>query len=173
MDQKLLKGLDLIQLLVESNGDNIESVKDLLSLNYNAIKLKDDIEKLENLKFMIIDGFFHCAAKDIVFTDIENIKKTFGRTLDRAYPIASETFMKLARTYWTFKLTLIECIPHNSACIQLLQDIDINFAGVFFPTPGPFSPSREQREITMRALLASSGANLDIEDFIKGNPYLM
>jgi hypothetical protein len=173
MDQKLLKGLNLIKLLVESKGDSIEQIKDLLGTNYSAVKLKDDMEKLEYLKYAIIDGFFHCAAKDIVFTDIGNIKKTYGRTLDQAYPIASETFMKLARTYWTFKVTLIECIPHNSTCIQLLQDVDINFAGLFFPTPGPFSPSREQREITMRALLASSGANLDIEDFVKGNPYLM
>jgi len=74
-------------------------------------------------------------------------------------------------SYWTFKLVLIECTTDQSVCTSLLQCIDVDFAGLFFPTPG-ISPPKELREKTMRTFIEQSGADLDVEDYIRGNFYL-
>jgi hypothetical protein len=122
----------------------------------------------------MFNGFFHCAAKGVTFTDISRIKKFYGRTLQEAYPGVSPTFMKLARTFWTFKIILNECTEATFVCDSLLQDIEINFAGLFFPTPDwlGMSPPKELREQTMRKFIEESGADLDVEDYIRGNYYL-
>jgi hypothetical protein len=170
--EKIDEGLRILQILVESAGGSIEPVQELLCKNHKDVKATDDIAQLKAIQYTAIDGFFHCAARDITFTDVSRIKKFFGRTLEENYPGVSPTFMKLARTYWTFKVFLNESIPDPSVCINLLYAIDINFAGLFFPTPGPFQPLKKLREKTMRTLIEQSGAKLDVEDFIKGNPYL-
>jgi hypothetical protein len=129
-------------------------------------------EHLEVLQYKAIEGFFHCAAKDVVFTGMDRVSKFYGRGLEQAYPGASPTFMKLARTYWTFKVVLNECLSDDSLCVRLLVAIYVSFCGVFFPTPGPFGPSRTQRMMAMRTLIEGSGADLDVEDYLRSNPYL-
>lgn len=168
---KVDEGLRMLQILVESAGGSIEPVRHLLRRNHSEVTSKVETALLEELRYTVVNGFFHCAARNITFTDLSRIKKFYGRTLEENYPEASPTFMKLARTYWTFKVILIECIPDPSVCVNLLQDIEIDFAGVFFPTPG-ISPPKELRETTMRTLIEQSGADLDVEDYIRGNFYL-
>jgi hypothetical protein len=168
---KLNESLRILQILVESAGGSIEPVQDLLRRNDTDVTDEDDIGRLKALYDVAIDGFFHCAARDITFTDVSRIKKFYGRTLEQTYPGASNTFMKLARTYWTFKVILNECTPDKSICINLLGAIDIAFAGVFFPTPGVSQP-KELRETTMRFLIEQSSAELDVEDYIRNNFYL-
>jgi len=190
---KLDENLRILQILVESAGGSIEPVRHLLRRNHEDITAEDDAARLKELLELAIDGFFHCAARNITFTELSRIEEfcgrtleenypgvsplalgwslECGRTLEENYPGASPTFMKLARTYWTFKLILIECTQEPSVCATLLGIIDINFAGLFFPTPG-ISPPKELREETMRTLIEQSGAELDVEDFIRGNFYL-
>jgi len=165
------EALRIIQILVESAGGSIEPVRHLLCKNHTDVTAKDDSIRLDELCYTAFNGFFHCAAQDVTFTDISRIEEFYGRTLEEAYPGVSHTFMKLARTYWTFKVILNECTSDTSVCVTLLQDIEINFAGLFFPTPG-ISPPKELREETMRSLIEQSGADLDVEDFIRGNLYL-
>ncbi len=162
----------MLKILVEAAGGKIEPVRHILSKHKDSdvpINLSEEIGTIGN---QAIDGFFHCAAKDIIFTDIEKISKYYGRGLKQAYPGASLTFMKLARTYWTFKVMLIHCLSDDSICVSLLNSIDINFSGIFFPTPGPFGPPREQRMMAMRTFIEESGADLDVEDYLRSNPYL-
>jgi len=199
---KLTEGLRILQILVESAGGSIEPVRQLLQRNHEDLTARDDIAQLKVLFEAAIDGFFHCAARNVTFTDVSRIQEFYGHlaseiaqatkkmgqvsriqefygyTLEENYPGASPTFMKLARTYWTFKVILNEMVlnnrstPDRSVCLDLLQAIDINFAGVFFPTPGPFGRPKKLREKTMRALIEQSGADLDVEDYIRGNFYL-
>ena len=156
---KLDKNLRILQILVESAGGSIEPVRHLLRRNHEDITAEDDAARLKELLELAIDGFFHCAARNITFTELSRIEEFCGRTLEENYPGASPTFMKL------------ECTQEPSVCATLLGIIDINFAGLFFPTPG-ISPSKELREETMRTLIEQSGADFDVEDFIRGNPYL-
>ena len=167
---KVDESLGFLQTLVESAGGSIEPFRHILVKNAD-VTAEDEFARLITLCDTAIDGFFHCAAQDVTFTDISRIEEFYGRTLEEAYPGVSTTFMKLARTYWTFKVILNECTPDPSVCVTLLQGIDINFAGLFFPTPG-ISPPKELREETMRTLIEQSGADLDVEDYIKGNFYL-
>jgi hypothetical protein len=166
------RALSILKTLVEAAGGSILPVQDVLSKpkDYNVPRVVR--EQLEVLQYKAIDGFFHCAAKDIIFTDVNRISRFYGRGLEQAYPRASLTFMKLARTYWTFKVVFNECLLDDSLCVSLLAAIDINFCGLFFPTPGPFGPPREQRMIAMRTLIEGSGADLDVEDYLCSNPYL-
>jgi hypothetical protein len=169
---KVDEGLRILGVLVEPAGGSIEAVRQTLHKNDTDVTGTDNIAQLEALFDIAIDGFFHCAAHNVTFTDVRRIKEFYGRTLEDAYPGASATFMKLARAYWTFKVALMKCVPHESVCINLLQKIDVNFAGVFFPTPGPFRPPKKLREKTMRTLIEQSGANFDVEDYIRSNFYL-
>ena len=168
---KIDESLRILQILVESAGGSIEPMRHLLRRNYEDITAEDDAARLKELSELAVDGFFHCAARNITFTELSRIEEFYGRTLEENYPGASPTFMKLARTYWTFKVILIECTQEPSVCATLLRDIDLNFAGLFFPTPG-ISPPKGLREETMRTFIEQSGADLDVEDFIRGNLYL-
>ncbi len=169
---KLDEGIRILRVLVESGGGSIEAVQQTLHKNDTDIKGADDVAQLEALYDIAIDGFFHCAAHNVTFTDVRRIREFYGRILEDTYPGAIATFMKLARTYWTFKVALMKCVPHESVCINLLQEIDVNFAGVFFPTPGPFGPPKKLREKTMRTLIGQSDADFDVEDYVRGNFYL-
>jgi hypothetical protein len=168
---KLEEALRILKLLVEPAGGSIESARSILSKNDHALT-EEEAAKLKGLYTKAIDGFFYCAAQDLTFTNISKIKEFYGLSLEDRYPGASLTFMKLARTYWTFKVILINISSDTSACVNLLGVIDNSFAGVFFPTPGPFQPPKQLREKTMRILIEQSGANLDVEDYIRGNFYL-
>jgi hypothetical protein len=163
--------LRILQTLVESAGGSIEPFRHILVQNADTTS-ESEIAQLSAVQYMAIDGFFHCAAKNLTFTNIGRIRQFFGRTLEEAYPGASPTFMQLARTYWTFKVLLNESMPASSVIVGLLQAIDILFAGVFFPTPGPFGRPKEERQKTMCVLIQQSGANLDVEDYVRGNFYL-
>jgi hypothetical protein len=163
--------LKILETLVESAGGSIEPFRHILVKN-NNLTPKTEINQINALFDKTIDGFFHCAAKNITFTDISKIKNFFGRTIEEAYPGVSPTFIKLARTYWTFKVFLNESPPDPSVVFSFLQMIEVSFAGVFFPFPGPIGPSKKKREETMRTLIKQSGANFDEEDYIRGNYYL-
>jgi len=166
---KLEEALRILKLLVEPLGGSIEPTLSILSKNDDELT-ESEAAQLRDLYNTAIDGFFVCAAIDLVFTNVSQIRELYS--LEERYPGASLTFMKLARTYWTFKVILIKIISDHSACVNLLGVIDNNFAGVFFPSPGPFQPPKQLREKTMRTLIEQSGANLDVEDYIKGNFYL-
>jgi hypothetical protein len=166
------KAMEMLRVLVETAGGSVEPVRTILSQNYDCNlppALKDELAALVHTA---IRGFFHCALRNIVFADISRIREFYGRTLEQNYPGASPTFMKLARTYWTFKVVLIECRGDTSLCMGLLGEIELNFAGLYFPMRGFFGPSKSQRMETMRKVMEMSGAALDIEDYLRGNPYL-
>jgi len=124
------------------------------------------------IKDIAILGFFHMAAKDQVFCPLERVAQYYGRPIPQAYPGCSRTFYRLTNTYFTFKVELIAVGHDASICASLLRRADLEFSGVFYPTPGPFAPPTAQREATMRTLILASGAPLDVEDFVRGNPYL-
>ena len=130
---KVDESLRILQILVESAGGSIDPFRHTLVKNVDGTS-KSSLAQLRALHDMAIDGFFHCAARDMTFTDVSRIERFYGRTLEENYPGVSPTFMKLARTYWTFKVFLNESAPDPSVVFGLLQAIDIPFAGLFFPT---------------------------------------
>jgi hypothetical protein len=162
----------ILQALVESAGGTLEPVQHIMGQGYTDDVARNHAGQLREIHDTAIAGFFHCAAANTTFTDVSRVTSYYGRGLEEAYPGATPTFMKLARTYWTFKVALISCTPNPSMAVKLLWAIDETFAGVFFPTPGPASLPNTLREATMRDLIVQSGAPLDADDYIRGNYYL-
>lgn len=162
----------VLQTLVEAAGGTLEPSVHLLDQLYTDQMAASHGMWLEQVQQAAISGFFHCAARDITFTEESRIESHYGAPLEAVYPGASNTFMALARTYWTFKVLLLGWRANSCLCVRLLWAIDQAFAGLFFPTPGPFSPPRKLREKTMRAIIRDSGADFDEEDYIRGNCYL-
>jgi hypothetical protein len=107
-----------------------------------------------------------------MFTDIGDVRAYYGRSLEEVYPFATPTFMSLARTYWTFKVVLMRLGSDPSLIARMLWRVDIDFAGVFFPTPGPFCPPAEARREAMATIIQASGAPFDLGDYLRNNPYL-
>ena len=167
------EGLRLLRTLVESTGATIGADIPLLRSTYSEKVAEIHTARLKALHDAAIMGFFHCAVANITFTNLNRVKQHYGRAIEDVYVGATPTFTKLARTYWTFKVTLLEWPQDNSICVHLLRAIDVNFASVFFPTPGPFSPPKRLREGMMRDIIQRCGADFDVEDYIKNNFYLL
>lgn len=169
---RIEQAVQVLRTLVEAAGGTLEPVQHILGCAYTDDVARNYAEQVRGLHDMAIAGFFHCAAADRTFADVGRIRSHYGRGLSEAYPNATPTFMKLAKTYWTFKVVLISCTPDPSMCVRLLWAIDESFAGVFFPTPGPVSPPKWLREKMMQDLIQQSGAELDVEEYISDNHYL-
>lgn len=162
----------MLTWLVTASGGEVASSRALLQRSNRNSFTDAEKERMQEMKHAGIDGFFHMAAKDQVFCPLERVSAYYGRTVQQAYPRCSRTFYKLTNTYFTFKVELIALGSEPSLCSGLLRGIDLDFSGVFYPTPGPFGHPPAQREAAMRALISMSGAALDIDDFVRGNPYL-
>lgn len=56
---------------------------------------------------------------------------------------------------------------------HLLGELEHVIGPVFFPFPGPRKIAPSKREETQRELIEISGADIDIEEFMRGNPILI
>lgn len=162
----------ILTSLVSASGGETASSSALLQRPNTSSFTDAEKDTMRALKEAAISGFFHMAAKDQVFCPLEQVTTYYGRTVEQAYPGCSRAFYKLTNTYFTFKVELIALGQEPSLCSGLLRGIDLDFSGVFCPTPGPLGHPAAQREEAMRTLILESGAPLDIEDFTRGNPYL-
>ncbi len=93
--------------------------------------------------------------------------------MEENYPEASKSFIKFARTYWTFQIHLLEDLTGSSNYLaySYLASLHAIIASVFFPMPGPATIPSNKREKDQREVLKDF--DIDIEDFIKGNPILI
>ncbi|MBI5862924.1 MAG: hypothetical protein HZB38_00140 [Planctomycetes bacterium] len=162
----------MLYWLVTASGGEVSSAHALLQRPNNGSFTDAEKERMREVKDAAIPGFFHMAAKDQVFCPLERVTAYYGRTVQQAYPGCSRTFYRLTNTYFTFKVELIALGHEPSLCSGLLRGVDLDFSGLFYPTPGPFGHPPAQREAAMRTLIGMSRALLDLEDFIRGNPYL-
>jgi hypothetical protein len=123
-------------------------------------------------------GFYKCAADGYNFVSESRIKEKFGKSLQENYPGAGEAFMSLARTFWTLKLVEID-LRHNHDLIifSLISQLNRSIGNIFFPNrPNPkveIAPGVvDDRESVQRNLILSSGANIDIDEFLSGSPII-
>jgi len=162
----------MLTWLVTASGAEVASVRAMLQRSNQGSFTDAEKERMQEIEHAAIGGFFHMAAKDQIFCQLERVTAYYGRTVQHAYPGCSRTFYKLTNTYFTFKVELIALGTEPSRCSGLLRGIDLDFSGLFYPTPGPFGHPPAQREVAMRAIITMSGAAFDLEDYIRGNPYL-
>ncbi len=132
--------------------------------------------RIDEIANAIFRGFFHCGARGHTFADPEGIPVRFGATLESNYPEASPTFLRFAYSYWTFKLLVTdpELRSTGTVIMEILAEFeDRILRTVFFPTYGPAVFPPNQREQAQRRLILQTGAPLDINDFMRGNPVLI
>lgn len=127
----------------------------------------------------VLKGFFYCAADGYAFSDVNSVFNCFNMTIEEMYPEATSPFIKFATSYWTLQFLVrphnikLEQWPKKTVSWELLNFLEINIAGLFFPTPGSQTIEPNRREKDQREIIKTSGAPIDIEEFIKHNPILI
>lgn len=133
------------------------------------------LDQLNAIYKIMFNGFFCCAADGFAFVPENKIKEYYGKSLRENYPsYSSSTFMKFATSYWTLKILTSQLFPKYKKLMlyQLLKKLEIEISAYFFPTPGLLVIDPIERKAVQVELLLQSGAKIDIEEFISGNPFL-
>jgi len=138
-----------------------------------------DIEKNSDRLIQIIEavkkGFYYCAGDGNILYPKERVIALFGKAIEANYPEASMDFIRFAWVYWTLKALIIDMRVESIVFIgqYILSELESEIAAVFFPTPGPRRIDPRKREEFQRELLNKYPSNINIENFIKGNPILI
>jgi len=121
-------------------------------------------------------GLLRAAAEGYSFVPSSRMVERFGRTLASNYPEANPTFLKFANGYWTFRLLTRDVYDEAPDVVltSLLSQLEQDTAALFFPTPGPVKAEPPaQREAAQRGLLHECVPELDLDEFMRGNPILI
>ena len=174
MEKYRLKALSALKILVTGSSSSI-SDNDLEILEKKPNIIKQHSKRLGEVYDAMFKGFFHCAAKGLVLDSEEKVAKRFGSSIEANYPEANEVFLKFARTYWTLRVLVYNLMDNDMEWVgaHLLAKLEQDIGPVFFPFPGPAKISPSKREKCQRQLIENSKADIDIEEFVKGNPILI
>ena len=175
-DEVLHAGYSAMATLLQAGGDQLSAEDRHLLLKRPEQVTEADKGRIGEIVRSAFFGFFHCAADGHPFADVKRIEDQFRMTLEENYKNAGAAFLRFATTYWTLKLVVgdltVSTEYRRTGIQQLLLKVETDVASVFFPTPGPIQMPARKREEAQRGLLQESGAPIDIEEFIAGNPIL-
>jgi len=168
------RALSALKEFIESNSMCL-SEEDLIILKKKPDEIKQNQKRIGEIYESIFCGFFHCAAKGVVLYPEKRVAEKFGNSIEDNYPEANEVFLKFARTYWTLRVLIYDLMENDMEWIgaHLLGKLEQDIGPVFFPFPGPAKIAPSKREKTQREILQEVNADIDIEEFIKGNPILI
>ena len=63
--------------------------------------------------------FYRMATNGSLFGSLKRIRETFGFTLEQNYALTEGPFIKMARTYWIFKLEVEDLFEKDSNLLNL------------------------------------------------------
>jgi len=173
--EELIKTISLILNTTEAKLNEKDKKLLFSKKSREEIKYLSDEQKKNLGKFYdnLTRGYILLAIKGYEFSKVDRIEEKFGSTIEENYPEASESFIKFARTYWTFQTHLLEDLTGSSNYLAYLYLANLHaiIASIFFPMPGPATIPSNKREKDQREILKDF--DMDIEDFIKGNPILI
>ena len=166
--------LSAIESLVAAAGSSLAD-NDLKIFIQKPEEEEQQSKRLDEIYKAMFKGFFHCAAKGLAFVPETKVANRFGRSLKENYPEASESFLKFAKTYWTLRVLEFDLMDYDWEWIgaHLLAKLEQDIGPVFFPSPGLHKISPTQREEFQRELISISGADINIDEFMTGNPILI
>ena len=168
------QALSALRTLVTQGGNQI-SDGDLIIFKKTPNEAEQHRGRLSEIYDTMFRGFFHCAAKGLPLVPEKRVTERFGKSIEDNYPEANEVFLKLARTYWTLRVLVYDLMDADMDWVgaHLLGKLEQDIGPVFFPFPGAAKISPSKREAFQRELIEKSGADIDISDFIRGNPILI
>lgn len=167
-----------VRRLLEAADDRFcDADRDLL-YGYGTDLMAASEQDLDRFAEMIRSarrGFFHCAARGDAFVPLELFAEEFGRSIDDNYPGAGAAFLRLATSYWTLRI-LEGRLRRRYAGVgiqQLLLAVEDPIARLFFADADDTAMEAADRAILQRLMIEDSGAPIDAEEFLFGNPLLM
>lgn len=169
------QALSALKTLAGGGGGVSLTDDDLDVLERDPKEAGEHSEHLAGIYNAISYGFFHCAAEGSELIPESRVTAKFGHSIKDNYPEANEVFLRFAKTYWTLQVLTYDLMRNDTEWIgaHLLGKLEQFIGPVFFPFPGKVQISPSKREETQRELIQESGANIDIEEFIEGNPILI
>ncbi len=168
------QAISALETLVAS-GSMALTDNDLKIFPRNPEEIEQYNKRLSEIYHAMFYGFFHCAAVGFVLVPENRIAEKFGHSIKDNYPEANEVFLRFAKTYWTLRVLTYDLMEKDMEWIgaHLLGKLEQDIGPVFFPFPGRAKIAPSIREETQRELIQESGATIDIEEFITGNPILI
>lgn len=161
--------------MVERAGLRSEEGDADLLLSYAA---EADARAEQRHRFAILadsalQGFFHLAAEGHAFVSLDSYQEEFGDSLEANYPGAGAGFLRLARSYWTLQMLEGRLGMRYAGTLlqQTLLSVHARVGEAFFPA----EESRDSGELArvQRSLVEQSGAAIDLDEMIMGNPLLV
>lgn len=137
-----------------------------------------DYEKAHALEIIEIFTryFLFKATRGETFGPISKVELSFGRTLEENYGLIEGPFLNLARSYWTYRFEVDDYFMSKKGFEYILdgilRQVEINIAGLFFPTPGGVTIPVEKRMEDQRQFLKEFAPTIDVENFLLENPIL-
>ena len=176
MDTKSYReqAISVLKTLVSKGGNEISN-DDLIVFNKKPDETGQYNNRLAEIYDAMFRGFFHCAEKGLALVPEKLVISRFGNSIQDNYPDANEVFLRFARTYWTLRVLVLDLMKEDIEWIggHLLGKLEQDIGPVFFPFPGPVKIPPSKREKFQRELIKESGADIDIEEFVRGNPILI
>ncbi|MFC2068282.1 hypothetical protein ACFLTP_04680 [Chloroflexota bacterium] len=156
-------------------GDNSLTDDDFSIFGRNPEEAEEYSKRLSEIYDAMFRSFFHFAAEGLGLIPENRVTEKFGRPIKDNYHEASEPFLKFAVTYWTLRVLTYDSMENDMEWIgvHLLAKLEQDIGPVFFTFPGQVKIAPSMREKTQREFIQRSGANIDIERFMKGNPILI
>jgi hypothetical protein len=143
-----------------------------------AFAAETESSEAQQLRFAVIadsvlQGFFHLAAEGHTFVPVDRYREEFGDSLDKNYPGAGAAFMRLATSYWTLHMLQgrLGTRYAGTSLQQVLRLVEERVGQAFFPEDDRLNGAQLAR--VQRRLIGQSGAAIDIEQFLLGNPLLV
>jgi len=132
-------------------------------------------ERLAQLYEAVLRGFFACASEGVALYPEHKVAERFGNTIEQNYPKASDAFLRFGRTYWTLRVLVYDLMEDDMDWVgaHLLGKLEQEIGPVFFPFPGPHKIAPAKREKFQRELLSEFAKDIDVEEFMQGNPILI
>jgi len=130
-------------------------------------------DRADELAQAALRGFFHAVAEGHLFVPHSEIEQRYGQAVHDNYPEGGVEFLDLARNYWTLRILVDSLTSASTLASSLLTRVERIVGPLFFPTPGPARVSTDRRENDQRALIAWSGARIDVDELMRGNAILI
>ena len=168
-------GLDAVSAMLGKVGVPGEAGDTDLLLTY-AAEIEASEGRLRRFAVIVdsaLQGFFHLAAEGHTFVPVDRYRAEFGDSLEKNYPGAGAAFVRLATSYWTLHMLQgrLGTRYAGTSLQQVLRFVEERVGQAFFPEGDRLDGAQLAR--VQRRLIAQSGAGIDIDQFLLGNPLLV
>ena len=168
-------GLAAVTRMLERAGLRSEPGDTDLLLSYAAEteSSKDKPRRFAVMADSALQGFFHLAAEGHTFVPVDRYRDEFGDSLQENYPGAGAAFVRFATSYWTLHMLhgRLGTRYAGTSLQQVLRFVEERVGRAFFPEDDVLDSAQLAR--VQQRLIAQSGAPIDVDQFLFGNPLLV